>query len=298
MAFKSIYPGKTEIKDFHENMLGMVAPRPIAFASTLSENGVANLAPYSFYNAFSSNPPILVFSSNRRVSDNSTKDTLSNVSSMREVVINAVSYDIVRQMALASVDYPAGVSEFEKTGLTPLKSEKVKPWRVAESPAQMECVVKDIIPLGQGGGAGHLVICEIVVMHVREDVLDAEGKIDPHKIDLMGRMGRAFYVRASGAAIHKIYQPFHIIGIGVDRLPQAVRMSHILTGNDLAQLGAIPHWPSDSEIANAMEMPEVKEILSRASGDTLAAREEFHQLAKSLIASERPSVAFAVLLIS
>jgi len=298
MAFKSIYPEKTEIKDFHENMLGMVAPRPIAFASTLSENGIANLAPYSFYNAFSSNPPILVFSSNRRVSDNTTKDTLANVSNMREVVINAVSYHIVRQMALASVDFPAEVSEFDKTGLTPLKSEKVKPWRVAESPAQMECVVKDIIPLGQGGGAGHLVICEIVVMHVREDVLDGEGKIDPHKIDLMGRMGRAFYVRASGAAIHKIYQPFHIIGIGVDRLPQVVRRSHILTGNDLAHLGALPHWPADAEIANAMEMPEVVDILTRASTDVLAAREEFHKLAKSLIAAERAHLALAVLLIS
>ena len=297
MGFVKIYPESTAVKDFHEAMLGMVAPRPIALANTLSKDGVPNLAPYSFFNAFSSNPPIVVFSSNRRVGTNTTKDTLANTMATKEVVINAVSFNIVRQMALASVDYPTGVNEFEKTGFTMIPSETVKPYRVGESPAQMECEVKEIIPLGQDGGAGHLIICEVKLLHVSEQVLDDEGKIDPHKIDLMGRMGRAFYVRASGAAIHKIFQPFNVIGIGVDRLPMHVRMSKVLTGNDLAQLGALPNWPSDSEISNVMELADVNQLIDAHSGDVLAARIALEQLAKNYIENNRVQEAFCMLLL-
>jgi len=201
---KIVDPEKTSTKDFHQFLLGAVAPRPIAFASTVDENGNPNLAPYSFFNAFSSNPPVLVFSSNRRVSDNTTKDTLHNIEKTKEVVINVVSHSIVRQMAVSSISFPTEDSEFDKTGLTPIASDLVKPFRVKESPVQMECKVSEIIPLGEHGGAGHLIICNVVRMHVDENVLDDNNRIDPHKIDLMGRMGRAYYVRASGPAIHTI----------------------------------------------------------------------------------------------
>ena len=197
----SIDPSKIPTKDLHQYILGAVSPRPIAFASTISTEGVPNLAPYSFFNAFSSNPPILIFSSNRRVSNNTTKDTLKNVEDTGEVVINVVPHAIVRQMALASIEYGPEVNEFVKSGLTPLPSECVRPFRVAESPVQMECTVERILPLGEGGGAGNLIICRIVRMHISESVLNEKGRIDPHKIDLMGRMGRFYYVRASGAAV-------------------------------------------------------------------------------------------------
>src|ERR1051325_10591436 len=179
-------------------MLGAIAPRPIAFASTVDINGNSNLAPFSFFNAFSSNPPVVIFSANRRVKDGTTKDTYANIKATREVVINAVSHKFVRKMALASIEYPTGVNEFQKAGFTPLKSEMVKPFRVAESPVQHECVVRDIIELSEKGGAGNLFICEILLMHINEEVLDANGRIDPHKIDLCARMSGPLYCRASG----------------------------------------------------------------------------------------------------
>lgn len=244
-----IDPKNIATKDLHQFMLGAVAPRPIAFASTISLDGIPNLAPYSFFNAFSSNPPIVIFSSNRRVANNTTKDTLKNVQDTGEVVINVVSHSIVRQMAIASIEYDPGVNEFEKAGFTPLASELVRPFRVAESPVQMECKVEQILPLGEGGGAGNLIICRIVLMHISEDVLTESGRIDPHKIDLMGRMGRFYYARASGAAIEEIVQPVDLIGIGFDGLPSALRNSKILTGNNLGELAALPALPSAEEAA-------------------------------------------------
>ena len=239
----TIDPKGLNTADFHSHMLNAVAPRPIAFASTIDEHGNPNLAPFSFFNCFSSNPPILVFSANLRVRDNTSKDTFANIKANHQVVINTVSYNIVRQMSLASVEYPHGISEFEKAGFTPLASEKVKPFRVAEAPVQFECVVKDIIELGQSGGAGNLFICEIVLMHVNEAVLDVNGKIDPNKIDLCGRMGAHRYVRASGAAIFDLPQPVTAIGIGFDQLPMHIRNSNVLTGNDLAQLASYTAIP-------------------------------------------------------
>jgi flavin reductase (DIM6/NTAB) family NADH-FMN oxidoreductase RutF len=243
----TIDPNQISTKDLHQFILGAVAPRPIAFASTLSTDGIPNLAPYSFFNAFSSNPPILIFSSNRRVSNNTTKDTLKNVEDTGEVVINVVPHAIVRQMALASVEYGPEVDEFVKCGFTPLPSDLVKPFRVAESPVHMECKVENILPLGEGGGAGNLIICRIIRMHISESILNEKGRIDPHKIDLMGRMGRFYYARASGAAVEEIVQEVTALGVGFDGLPPSLLQSPVLTGNNLAQLASLPALPGQAD---------------------------------------------------
>ena len=244
----SFDPKDIPTKDLHQYLLGSVAPRPIAFASTIDEEGIPNIAPYSFFNAFSSNPPILVFSSNRRVADNTTKDTLHNIEKTKEVVINVVNYEIVRQMAVTSISFPSDVSEFKKAGLTPIPSEVVKPFRVKESPVQMECTGREIIALGDQGGAGHLILCDVVRMHVSKSIIDDNNRIDPHKIDLMGRMGRAYYVRASGDAIKTIVQPVMQVTIGYDQLAESIRNSSILSANNLGQLAGIPALPSEEAL--------------------------------------------------
>lgn len=253
---RTIIPEETATKDLHQYLLGAVSPRPIAFASTINDAGVHNLAPYSFFNCFSSNPPILVFSSNRRVSNNTTKDTLANIKANGEVVINVVNHAIVRQMTLASIEFPTEDSEFEKSGLTPIASDLIAPMRVAESPVQMECKMQQIITLGEQGGAGHLIICKVVRMHIHENILDDRNRIDPHKIDLMGRMGRAFYVRASGAAVQPILQNVTELVIGYDALPDFVKGSHRLTGNHLGQLGGLVEWPSSEQAKQYCESKE------------------------------------------
>lgn len=245
---RKIDPGTIPTKDLHQYLLGSVAPRPIAFVSTVDENGKYNLAPYSFFNAFSSNPPIVVFSSNRKVSDNTTKDTLHNIKLSGECVISAVNYDIVRQMAVTSIEFPAGVSEFQKSGLTPVPADFVRAPLVKESPVNMECKVQEVITLGEHGGAGHLIICKVLRMHIDENVIDERGRIDPHKIDLMGRMGRAYYVRASGPAIHTIVQAVTKIGIGYDQLPEYIRNSSVLSGNDLGILAGLTSLPDQEEL--------------------------------------------------
>lgn len=291
MDMLTIDPHTTDQKDLHQFILGSVAPRPIAFVSTLDENGIPNLAPYSFFNAFSSNPPIVVFSSNRRGSNNTTKDTLENIRKTGECVINAVNYSIVRQMTIASVEFSSETNEFEKTGLTPIPSELVSPPRVAESPSHMECKVKDIITLGDKGGAGHLIICEIVRMHVSKDVLGERNRIDPHKMDLMGRMGRAFYVRCSGEAIHTIVQEYLPVTIGFDQLPLHIRQSKILTGNDLGKLAASHSLPTSEEIKEAMEMDDVKFALTQSNPITA-----LHYLAKSYLDREEVAKGFSMLM--
>ncbi len=249
---KRIIPNEISTKDLHQFLLASVSPRPIAFVSTIDEKGNNNLAPYSFFNAFSSNPPIVVFSSNRRVADNTTKDTLHNIEKNKECVISAVSYDIMRQMALSSVEFPSGESEFENIGLTPCASEKISVPGVAESPVNMECKVKEIIPLGDHGGAGHLIICEILVMHIEESII-VDGRIDPHKIDLVGRMGRSYYVRASGDAVMEVYQNVKSQPIGYNALPNIAKNSRILTGNNIAEMAALEEFPSGSDINEATE---------------------------------------------
>ncbi len=250
---RKIIPQEIPTKDLHQHIIGAVAPRPIAFVSTRNKEGKDNLAPYSFFNAFSSNPPTVVFSSNRRVSDNTTKHTLDNVSVGVGLTISVVNHDIVRQMAITSVEFPEGVSEYTKSGLTPREATEVAASMVDESPVNMECIVKDIIILGQHGGAGHLIICEVVCMHIEEDVLTEKGRIDPHKIDLMGRLGRTHYVRASGPAIMDIYQSVVNPVIGYDRLPSPLLKSKILTGNEIASLAALEAFPEDETIIKSRE---------------------------------------------
>ncbi len=289
-----INPEEVAVADMHQYLLGAVSPRPICFASTMSEDGVANLAPYSFFNCFSSNPPVMIFSSNRTVAHNTTKDTLANVLATKEVVINVVTHDIWQQMAITSLNYPKEVSEFEKAGLTPIESDLVKPFRVKESPVNMECRVTEVIPLAETRGAGNLIICELLRMHINEEILDEESKIDPHKIDLMGRMGRAYYCRASGDAIYKLFRPVTQVGIGVDQFPESIRLSKVLTGNDLGQLAALTTLPDDESIANAQKEKSVQLLKSKYEGETLLT--QLHHHAANLIAQEKSEQALALLL--
>lgn len=269
MEMRTIIPGEIPTKDFHQFVLGTVAPRPIAFVSTLDKHGVPNLAPYSFFNAFSSNPPIVVFSSNRRVRDNTTKDTLANIRDTGECVINSVSHAIVRQMAVCSVEFPSSVSEFEKSGLSPIPSRYVRPFRVKESPSHMECRLREIITLGDKGGAGHLIICDVLCIHISEAVIDGQGRIDPHRIDLMGRMGRAYYVRASGQAIETIPQAVEKISIGYDSLPASIRLSPYLTGNQIGILAGMLAFPADEMISAQTHLPEVSLLVKRRDTENL-----------------------------
>ena len=252
---RRIVPGEVSTADLHQYLLGSVAPRPIAFVSTVDENGQHNLAPYSFFNAFSSNPPIVVFSSNRRVADNTTKDTLHNIKQTKECVISAVSYGIIRQMALTSVEFASGESEFDRTGLTPVESETVAVPGVGESPVNMECKVRDIITLGDHGGAGHLIICEVQLIHIDEHIIN-DNRIDPHKIDLVGRMGRSYYVRASGDAIMTLYQSVKSKPIGYEALPEVAKSSRILSGNDIGALAALEEMPEETAIREAEDKLE------------------------------------------
>jgi flavin reductase (DIM6/NTAB) family NADH-FMN oxidoreductase RutF len=245
----SIDPKEIATGKLHGYLLGAVAPRPIAFASTIDANGNPNLSPFSFFNVFGSNPPIMIFSPARRVRDNTTKHTLDNVLATKEVVINIVNYDIVQQMSLSSTEYPEGVNEFEKAGFTMLASDKIKPFRVAESPVQFECKVKDVIFTGDKGGAGNLIICEVVKIHISEAVLDENGAIDQHKIDLVARAGGSYYSRARDG-FFEIPKPITTIGIGVDRIASEIKNSTILTGNNLGMLGNVAQLPNEKSVNN------------------------------------------------
>jgi flavin reductase (DIM6/NTAB) family NADH-FMN oxidoreductase RutF len=239
----TITPGSIKTAQLHAYLLGSVSPRPICFASTIDSDGNANLSPFSFFNVFGSNPVTLIFSPARRVRDNTIKHTLENCHQTKEVVISMVNYAMVQQMSLASCEYPKGTSEFEKAGFTPVKADKVKPFLVKESPVNMECIVKQIIETGQEGGAGNLIICEMVAMHINDEVLNEAQQIDPHKIDLVARMGGDYYCRASGNAIFTVPKPNLNLGMGVDNLPVEIRTSNILTGNDLGQLANVTSTP-------------------------------------------------------
>lgn len=281
---KRIVPSQTSVPELHQYIIGTVAPRPIALASTINESGIPNLAPFSFFNAFASHPPTLIFSPNRRVKGNTTKDTLHNAQATGEVVINIVSYDIMRQMTLCSIEYPSGVSEFEKAGLTAVPSEMVKPFRVKESKAHYECKVREIIRLGEEGGAGNLIICDVVLLHLAETLFDDQGKIDPQKLDPVARMGRTFYARAHGDSILSVYQSVHKLGIGFDQMPEAVRTSDVLTGNDLAELAAVETLPS-AESVEAW----------RAANEEMDS-ERLHKVAQELIRKGDIEAAWAALL--
>jgi len=292
---KTIIPGAQSTAELHQLLLGAVGPRPIAWASTMDENGNPNLSPFSFFNVFSANPPILIFSPARRVRDNTTKHTLQNVQATREVVINVVNFDLVEQMSLSSTEYPQYVNEFDKAGVTPMASEVVRPFRVKESPVHFECVVNDIIPLGDEGGAGNLVICEVKRMHIHPSCLDENGKINPHKLDLVARMGGNFYSRASGAGLFEVEKPLRNLGIGVNAIPPRIRNSYILTGNDLGKLGNVEKLPSLEEIEAMRQHPEVNQVFSEAiDGDEL--REKLHELAQGALEQNLVMDAWAILL--
>ena len=292
---KTYTPQDLAVKDLHQFIVGAIAPRPIAFVSTIDNNGVQNLAPYSFFNAFSSNPPIFVFSSNRRVKGNTTKDTLHNVQANSEVVINVVNYNMVQQMALASISYPADVNEFEKSGLTPIASEVVKPARVKESPVQFECRVNEVQTLGEHGGAGHLIICEVLRIHIDENIIDERGRIDPHKADLVGRLGRAYYVRASGDALFTVVQDQETIGIGYDQMPQHILNSATLVGNEIAQLAGITAIPTIVEVKELLEKDtKFAQIMQMDDKEALHLAAENY--AKVLLKDFNVNEAFAVLM--
>jgi flavin reductase (DIM6/NTAB) family NADH-FMN oxidoreductase RutF len=257
---KSLIPSELKTKDLHAHLLGAIGPRPIAFASTVNKDGVPNLSPYSFFNVFSANPPILIFSPARRVRDNTTKHTLQNCEETKEVVINIVNYNIVQQMSLSSTEYPEGVNEFVKSGLTALDSDIVQPPRVKESPVHFECKVKDIIYLGNEGGAGNLVIAEVVKLHIAEDILDDNGKIDQHKIDQVARMGGNWYTRAN-QGLFEVQKPLTSLGIGVDNIPEDIKFSKVLTGNDLGKLGNIEKLPTEEEINTLIKEENLKEYI-------------------------------------
>jgi len=204
---KSIDPINLEIKELHKILLSSIAPRPIAFASTVDSNGNVNLSPFSYFNVFSSNPPILIFSPSRRVRDNTTKHTLENAIETKEVVINVVNFPIVEQMSKSSIEYEKGVNEFIETGLTQVESLLVKPPRVLESPISFECNVQDIVSLGESGGAGQLIIAKVVQIHIDKKFLDKNGDILSEKLDLVARMGGDWYTRATKESMFKIPKP-------------------------------------------------------------------------------------------
>lgn len=274
-----------------------IAPRPICFASTIDAEGNINLSPFSFFNMFSTNPPICVFSPSRRVRDNTTKHTLENVLEVKECVINIVNYDMVQQMSLASTEYVKGVNEFEKAGFTMLKSDLVQPPRVAEAPVQFECIVNEVIALGDGHGAGNLILAEIKRIHINEAILDAEGKIDQQKIDLVARLGGDWYCRVTADNLFKVAKPLAKLGIGVDSLPHAVRYSKVLTGNDLGMLGNVEVLPSDEAVDLISNHAEVKEVLDATIGDATNRERELHELAKKFLNNGEVEFALKVVLL-
>lgn len=290
-----INPSETPVPKLHGYLLGAIGPRPIAFASTMDLEGNPNLSPYSFFNIFSANPPIAIFSPARRGRDNTTKHTYENVKLTNEVVINVVNFDIVEQMSLSSTEYAQGVNEFVKAGLTPIASEIVKPFRVKESPVQLECKVREVVELGNEGGAGNLIICEIVMIHIDDNVLGDDGKIDQHKIDLVGRLGANWYTRASGNALFEIAKPLASLGIGVDSIPEDIRNSNILTGNNLGQLGNIEALPNETDV-NDFRLMELADIFVKFEDDSVQLENELHALAKLYLEKGQVEEAWMTLL--
>ena len=286
----SFEPKSLSTSKLHSYLLSAVAPRPIAFASTMDADGNPNLSPFSFFNVFSANPPIMIFSPARRVRDNTTKHTLQNVEATKEVVINVVNYDMVHQMSLSSTEYPEGVNEFDKSGLTMLKSDIVKPFRVAEAPVQFECKVNDIIKLGTEGGAGNLIICEVVKLHIDDDVLDKNGDINQQKLDLVARAGGSYYTRAK-KGFFEIPKPLSTLGIGVDNFPEHVKNSMVLTGNDLGMLANIEVLPTDESVKRFVE-----DLGARYSNIKTATHRQKHKLARNYLSFGDVESAWKILL--
>ena len=291
----SFTPKELTVAKMHHYLLGAIGPRPIAFASTIDENGQANLAPFSFFNVFSANPPILIFSPARSGRTNTTKDTYNNVKAHPEVVINVVNFDIVEQMSLASSPYPAGESEFVKSGLTPIPSDLVKPFRVKESPVQFECKVNQVIELGTEGGAGNLIICEVVKFHIDESYLDENQLIDQQKIDLVARMGGNWYCRASEHAMFELEKPITTCGVGYDQLPQDFLKSDVLSKNLLARLAGIEEIPNETDV-NEYKLMELSDLFLSLDGQPKELELALHQRAKILLEQNNLKDAWLTLL--
>lgn len=291
----TIDPKEIPVPKLHHYLLGAVGPRPIAFASTIDKDGNKNLAPFSFFNVFSANPPIMVFSPARSGRTNTTKNTFDNVKEIPEVVINIVNYSIVEQMSLASSPFEAEVDEFVKSGLTPIASETVRPFRVKESPVQFECKVNEIIELGKEGGAGNLIICEVTKIHINEDVLDENGVIDQHKIDLVSRMGGNWYCRANSDSMFEIKKPIMTVGIGYDSIPEDIRNSEILSGNDLGKLGGIEQLPDETDV-NDHKLIELADLFVDLEDDQEKLELELHKLAKQELKEDKLKEAWMTLL--
>ncbi len=279
----------------HKHLLGAVGPRPIAFASTVDADGNDNLAPFSFFNVFSANPPVMIFSPARSGRTNTTKDTYNNVKVVPEVVINVVNYDMVQQMSLASSPFDPNVDEFVKSGLTGIPSETIRPKRVAEAPVQFECTVFEVKELGDQGGAGNLVMCEVQRIHIREDLLDGNGLIDQKKIDLVSRMGGNWYCRADENSMFEITKPITTVGIGYDAIPEDIRSSEILSANDLGQLAGIVELPNETDV-NEHKLLELSDLFVSLEGNASQLEHELHVKAKALLKEDKLEEAWMTLL--
>jgi flavin reductase (DIM6/NTAB) family NADH-FMN oxidoreductase RutF len=279
----TIDPKTVSIAEFHSFLLGSVAPRPIAFASTIDNLGNVNLSPFSFFNVFGTNPPVLIFSPSKRVRDNSTKHTLDNVLEVPEVTINMVNYSMVEQMSLASTEYEKGVNEFVKSGFTEERSKLIRPPKVKEAPVSFECKVLQVLPIGEGGGSANLVICEVLLMHISESILDQKRQIDPFKLDAVARMGGDWYCRANGDSLFEIPKPIRTKGIGVDQIPEIIRSSPVLTGNNLGRLGNAEALPGEGEIEDFSHSPEMVEMRKRFKNDPESFYFHLHQFAKEVL---------------
>ncbi|MCX6296604.1 MAG: flavin reductase family protein [Bacteroidetes bacterium] len=292
----TIDPKEVSTSVLHSYLLGAVAPRPIAFASTIDKEGRPNLAPFSFFNIFSANPPIAIFSPARSGRTGSTKNTYENIKEVPEVVINVVNYDMVQQMSLASTEYPKGTNEFIKAGFTQVESKMIKPYRVKESPAQLECIVKQVIELGDKGGAGNLIICEVVLMHINENILDDNKQIDPKKIDLVARMGGNWYSRSNGDALFEVAKPLQNLGIGIDMIPDYIRKSNVLSGNNLGQLGNIEKIPSEKDVMKYKNSGAINEAFEMYGKNLNHLEDHLHHIAKGLLENNKVEEAWKVLL--
>ena len=288
-------PKDLPIPTVHKHLLGAIGPRPIAFAATVDAEGNDNLAPFSFFNVFSANPPILIFSPARSGRTNTTKDTYNNVKVVPEVVINIVNYDMVQQMSLASSPFPPGVNEFTKSGLTPIASETIRPKRVAESPVQFECNVIGVKELGDQGGAGNLVICEVTRIHIQDELLDENGWIDQHKIDLVSRMGGNWYCRADEHSMFEITKPITTIGIGYDAIPEDILKSEILSANNLGHLAGIVALPNETDV-NEFKLLELSDLFVSLEDNAVQLERALHTKAKGLLQEDKLEEAWMTLL--
>lgn len=284
----TINPKDVSTAEFHAYLLGAVTPRPIAFASTTDLQGRVNLSPFSFFNCFGANPPLLIFSPARRGKDNTTKHTYENVLVVPEVVINVVNYAMVQQASLASNEFPKEINEFRKAGFTEAASVMVRPPRVAEAPVSMECKVLQVIQTGKVAAAGNLVICQVLLMHVKDEVLDGEGSIDPFKLDAVARLGRDWYCRVQGNAIFKVPKPAGKLPIGIDQIPEGIRTSRVLTGNDLALLAGVEKIPELSGDLIALD--------NRVHAARERGRDAVHSLARQYIQEGKIMEAWGLLL--